>query len=330
MTELACPAAAPRHIDVCNGDADGLCAVVQWRLADPIAAELVTGLKRDIVLLDRVQARAGDEILVCDLSMQRNRAALLRLLAAGARVTYFDHHVVRDVPRHPGLCAHLDFSPDTCTSLLVDRHLGGRHRAWALVGAYGDNLGAIADAMAASLGFDAAQRARLRRLGEAINYNAYGDVESDVLIAPARLYRVLARYPDPLQFLDQETLVDAVDAMRSADLARARAAGPWREDRHGRIWLLPDATSRRRVGGSLANELALERPDAAHAVLRQTAAGDFVVSVRAPLRAPSGAQRLCARFGGSGRAAAAGIDHLPPERLDRFLDAFAATRWGAG
>lgn len=323
-------AAAPRFIDVCNGDADGLCAVVQWRLADPIAAELVTGLKRDIVLLDRVRARAGDEILVCDLSMQRNRAALLRLLDAGAHVAYFDHHVVHDVPRHPGLRAHLDFSPDTCTSLLVDRHLGGRHRAWALVGAYGDNLGAVADAMAASLGLDCAQRARLRRLGEAINYNAYGDVESDVLIAPARLYRVLARHPDPLELLAHETVVDAIDAQRAADLDQARRIGPWREGAHGRVWLLPDARWSRRVGGSLANVLALERPDAAHAVLRQTASGDFVVSVRAPLRASSGAQRLCTRFGGSGRAAAAGIDHLPPERLDRFLDAFAATHWGGG
>ena len=37
-----------QRIDVCNGDADGLCAVLQWRLADPQPARLVTGLKRDI------------------------------------------------------------------------------------------------------------------------------------------------------------------------------------------------------------------------------------------------------------------------------------------
>ena len=43
-------------IDVCNGDADGLCAVLQWRLHTPAAATLVTGLKRDIALLERVQA----------------------------------------------------------------------------------------------------------------------------------------------------------------------------------------------------------------------------------------------------------------------------------
>ncbi len=322
--------AAPRRIDVCNGDADGLCAVLQWRLADPAPAELVTGLKRDIALLDRVRAGRGDAVLVCDLSMQRNRAALLRLLGAGADVTYFDHHAAGDVPRHPSLQAHLDASPDVCTSLLVDRHLGGRHRAWALVGAYGDNLGTVADALAAASGYDAGQRAALRRLGEAINYNAYGDFEADVLIAPARLYGILARHRDPLRLAATEPIVDAIDALRAADLRRARETGPWREHPRGRVWRLPDAAWSRRVGGSLANALALERPSLAHAVLRETDCGDFVVSVRAPLQAPSGAQYLCAQFGGNGRAAAAGIDQLPPDRVEAFLDAFTTADWPAG
>ncbi|WP_449370297.1 hypothetical protein [Thiomonas sp.] len=318
----------PRQIDVCKGDADGLCAVVQWRLATPAQAELVTGLKRDIALLDRVQAGPGDEVLVCDLSMQRNRAALLRLLAAGARVNYFDHHLVRNVPRHPHLQAHLDFSHDVCTSLLVDRHLGGRFRAWALVGAYGDNLRGVADAIAASIGLDAAQRERLRRLGEAINYNAYGDDERDVHLAPARLYAIMARYDSPLSFLEHEAIAEHIDAMRQADLARAQAIRPYREDAQGRVWLLPDAPWSRRVIGTFANALAAAQPRRAHAVLRQTTAGDFVVSVRAPLDQPSGANGLCARFGGSGRAAAAGIDRLPQAALGRFVDAFAATHWG--
>lgn len=50
------------HIDVCNGDADGLCSVVQWRLHKPQAAQLITGLKRDIELLERVQAGRGDKL----------------------------------------------------------------------------------------------------------------------------------------------------------------------------------------------------------------------------------------------------------------------------
>ena len=51
-----------------NGDADGLCALQQLRLADPRPGELVTGVKRDINLLERVPARAGDECTVLDVS----------------------------------------------------------------------------------------------------------------------------------------------------------------------------------------------------------------------------------------------------------------------
>ena len=87
------------RFDVCNGDADGLCAVVQWRLAHPAPATLITGLKRDIELLQQVQAAPGDEVLVCDLSMQRNLPALQRVLQQGARVRWFDHHVAQ------GYCA---------------------------------------------------------------------------------------------------------------------------------------------------------------------------------------------------------------------------------
>ena len=105
-----------QHIDVCNGDADGLCSVLQWRLARPANATLVTGLKRDILLLERVQAGQGDEVLVCDLSMRANRAALLRLLEEGVRVIYFDHHAAGPIPQHPGLQAHIDFSSEVCTS----------------------------------------------------------------------------------------------------------------------------------------------------------------------------------------------------------------------
>lgn len=94
-------------IDVCNGDVDGLCAVVQWRLHAAQPARLVTGLKRDIGLLEQVRAgpgRAGRATRCwCDLSMQRNPPALQRLLADGARVRYFDHHAVR-VSRSMRMC----------------------------------------------------------------------------------------------------------------------------------------------------------------------------------------------------------------------------------
>ena len=155
------------RLDVCNGDADGLCAALQWRLHDPGPATLVTGPKRDIALLERVQAGAGDEVNVFDLSMQRNRAALVRLLDAGVQVRYFDHHAVDDIPAHALLDAQIDCAGDVCTSLLVDRRLGGAWRPWALVGAYGDNLTGVADRLAAGSEIGIDDRRELPKPGEA-------------------------------------------------------------------------------------------------------------------------------------------------------------------
>ncbi len=318
----------PRRFDVCNGDADGLCAALQWRLHEPLAATLVTGLKREIALLGGVMANAADEVNVFDLSIERNRAALLRLLEAGVRVRYFDHHAVSDIPSHPLLEAHIDGASDVCTSLLVDRRLGGAFRAWALVGAYGDNLTEVADRLAADSGIDSADRARLRRLGEAINYNAYGDDERDVHIAPARLYMILTRYRDPRDMLVHESIADEIDALRSADLRQALNCPPRWQNELGSVHVLHDAAWSRRVLGCLANELANAQPRRAHAVLKQQSDGAYSASVRAPLASPAGADALCRRFGGGGRARAAGIDALPAAELDRFVAAFAAARWG--
>src|SRR5512135_3375436 len=109
-----------RHFDVFNGDADGICALHQLRLAEPAESELVTGLKRDISLLERVTVSDGDAVTVLDLSLDKNRDALLHLLEAGAAVRYFDHHFPGDIPLHSRLETHIDTAADVCTSLLVD------------------------------------------------------------------------------------------------------------------------------------------------------------------------------------------------------------------
>ena len=71
------------HFDVFNGDADGLCALHQLRLVTPVESALITGAKRDIALLQRVPALAGDRVTVLDLSAATNRAALVALLERG-------------------------------------------------------------------------------------------------------------------------------------------------------------------------------------------------------------------------------------------------------
>ncbi len=127
-------------IDVFNGDADGICALHQLRLTDPADSELVTGPKRDISLLKRVEAQAGDRVTVLDIALSKNREALDTLLEAGVHVRYFDHHQPGDIPVHPHFEAHIDTDANVCTSLLVDQVLQGRQLVWAVTAAFGDNL----------------------------------------------------------------------------------------------------------------------------------------------------------------------------------------------
>jgi hypothetical protein len=315
--------------DVCNGDADGLFALRQWRLAHPEESIVVTGIKRDIGLLARVEAAAGDCVAVFDIALERNRAALERLLAAGASVTWFDHHAPGSIPRHDGLFAHIDTDPETCTSLLVDRHLKGRFRLWAIAAAYGDNLAPSAERLADSVPLAPPQRALLRMLGEAVNYNAYGDSESDVRIHPAALYRLLAHYDDPFDAIAHAPIVRELDALRRADLDRARALAPRQRDDRCMAVVLPDEPWSRRVLGPFANELAARNPQRAHAVLKELEGGGYAVSVRAPLASPQGADALAREFGGGGRVGAAGIDRLPASEVPRFLARLAATKWEA-
>jgi hypothetical protein len=61
------------HFDVFNGDADGICSLLQLRLATPIDSLLITGAKRDIALLQRVDAQPGDGVTALDISAPARR-----------------------------------------------------------------------------------------------------------------------------------------------------------------------------------------------------------------------------------------------------------------
>jgi len=318
---LACELTVPFY-DIFNGDADGICALHQLRLADPRAAVLVTGTKRETRLVERVDAASGDELVVLDVSYDANRAGVQGALAAGAHVRYFDHHHAGEIATHPAFEAHIDTAPDVCTSLIVDRVLEGRHRPWAVVAAFGDNLEAAAMRAADGLGYAPHALAQLRMLGEALNYNAYGDTIEDLYYPPDDLYRAVSGYADPFRFLSDEPIFDVLVAGMADDLYRAEEApGEVVSDACAAV-MLPDEAWSRRVSGVLGNRLAQQHPDRAHAVLTAREGG-YLVSVRAPVNRPGGADALCRQFAtGGGRAGAAGINRLPDADLDRFLVAF--------
>jgi hypothetical protein len=92
----------------------------------------------------------------------------------------------------------------------------------------------------------------------------------------------------------------------------------------GKAYILPDEPWSRRVSGSFGNYLAQTEPLLAHAILTARRNGGYVVSVRAPLSNPSGADTLCYQFeSGGGRKRAAGINELPESDLARFFTRFS-------
>lgn len=308
-------------IDVFNGDADGLCALRQLRLHDPRPrARIVTGIKRDIRLLTRLHEVTASDITVLDISLAANNESLTHLLDQNNTIVYIDHHFAGKIPRHPRLVTHIDPSPSTCTSRIVDTLLQGRFRSWALVGAFGDNLHDIAREMAVVLNLREEELEGLRELGTLLNYNGYGERVEDLHIDPALLFQTMQGYDSPLTLWREDPLVPRLRQGYRDDMQQALARSPMVEAPGVRAFQLPDAPWARRVGGSFAHHLARERDDLASAVLQLRSDGSWRVSVRAARRRPRGADQLCRRYpGGGGRAAAAGINALPAELLDPFL-----------
>ena len=311
------------HYDVFNGDADGICALQQLRLAEPVESYLITGVKRDIQLLERVYAQQDDNVTVLDISLDKNRKGLEILLNKSINVMYFDHHFAGEIPEHPRFKPYIDTTADICTSLLVDQYLEGKHRLWALVGAFGDNFDDSARRVAGSLALNEEQLLALRELGVLINYNGYGMSLGELHFHPEKLYRELHPFESPFDFIAQSESFKTLRDGYQDDMAKADALKPEIETEKQAVYILPAEKWASRVSGVFGNKLASETPQRAHAMLTKLDDGGFRVSVRAPLATREGADELCRRFKtGGGRKAAAGINALPEKEYTHFVEQF--------
>lgn len=310
--------------DVFNGDADGIFALHQLRLVSPNPdARLITGVKRDINLLSQIASEHSCSVTVLDVSLDTNRDALLEMLENGNRILYVDHHFAGDIPDSPLLTAHIKPSAETCTSLIVNDLLAGKYSKWAICGAFGDNLHGTAYNLAADNGLDEEQTTILRNIGELFNYNGYGAKIEDLHFPPAHLYREIMDFEDPFQFHENTELVIQLQDGYKSDMDKAMNQENISGKGHNRIYRFPSAPWARRTVGVFSNLKARENKNAAHVVIVENEDATLQISVRAPLLEKKNADILCRKFPtGGGRAAAAGINNLPPEMLDDFLQEF--------
>lgn len=309
------------HYDVFNGDADGILSLVQLRLAEPKESILISGVKRDISLLKQVPVDKAVSVTVLDISMEKNIDALNQLLQSEVDVLYIDHHRPGDIPSNNLLEAVIDTDANTCTALLVNQRLDNQFVNWAIAAAYGDNMLASAQALAAQHGLNEEGKSLLKAFGTYVNYNGYGSIVDDLHFSPVELFEQLVKFENPLDLIKTpDSVFHKLEAAYHEDMQKAEHAAVLEDNDVIKVVELDDASWARRVSGVFGNELANRSPDKAHAVVTTNVNGNYTVSLRAPLSNKTGAGDICAQFAtGGGRAAAAGINELPKDRLSEFI-----------
>ncbi|WP_261817979.1 DHH family phosphoesterase [Vibrio gallicus] len=311
------------HYDVFNGDADGICSLLQLRLVKPQIGTLVTGIKRDIQLLKQVPTSATS-VTALDISLEKNLADTRRLLEHNCTIFYCDHHRAPIIPSDTNLTALINTEPTTCTSLLINQHLNSEQVIWAIVGAFGDNLMTQGNELAAQQGFSPQQTQFLKQLGTLINYNGYGATLDDLHYHPAELYHALYNAQNPFQLqADNDSAFYALEHGFNQDRDQAKAVAPYHDTPNVEVYTLPNAPWARRISGTFANQKANQNPAKAIAILSHNPDNQtYTVSVRSPLNNRTGADEVCIQFAtGGGRKAAAGINALPKQILPEFITA---------
>ena len=266
-----------RYVDVFHGDADGLCAVHQLRLARPVPPgsphQIVTGLKDDVELLARVRGAPGCIVTALDVSLDRNRAALLRVLDEGAEVQHRPplRRCGAETSATAGAHRH---GRRRVREHLVDALVGGAHRAWAVVGAFGDNLESAAAALAAA----GARRGADRHAAPARRGPQLQRVRRQSRRCAACARRAVSghagtRRPPGLRSDRPRRTPDRTAQVRPR---RSLTLAPLRFDADRAVYRLPAQPWSGRVIGTFANALARTHPRRGHAVSRHGPMAAFV------------------------------------------------------
>lgn len=303
--------AALKQIDVFNGDADGLCALQQYRLNFPMLAHRVTGVKRDIQLLEKISDYENSQLNVFDISFDSNFEGVRQLLARNNRIIFFDHHSASMRFDHPDLELHCNSDSQTCTSLIVCDYTEARYTDWALVGCYGDGLDQKADQLAKQWGYSQLQCAQFRELGRLLNYNAYGDTLSDLYFSPYALAQQMQHYQSAQDFINSSDVFRVLQQGFASDMQVLADIHPTLQTEKLCLYILPDTASARRLSGTLATKIQQEQAARSVAMLSHIPGG-YRISIRSAAPEEKPAALLAQEFmTGGGRAAAAGINLLP-------------------
>ena len=311
------------NYDVFNGDTDGIFAWHQLRLAHPRDAEIVTGVKRDVNLASKVNAKEGDLVTIMDVSHAKNRKDVQRILDSGAIIEYFDHHDPKELIEHPNITYHINTEPNISTGLIVNSHVNGQNRLWSIATAFGDNHLDLAMNMAKSESLSDEQVLILKQIGLVVNYNSYGQTIEDLFYSPEEIAEAArACGSDIFKFLEQGDIFSTLLENFNADMSSAVCQEPFSISENGVIYTLPNEAWTHRIMGSFSNHLVSTNKNLACAIAVLNSDGTYRISVRSSINNPHGAGNLCGNFGGGGREKAGGINNLPASDMNTFKEEF--------
>ena len=310
-----------KYYDFFNGDADGIISLHQYRMHYPQDSEVFTGVKRDVKLLRHCTNIENSKFTVFDISLLSNRDYVNTILNKGNTIRWFDHHEPGDIDLGDDFEIFVDADPNCCTNILVDKFLEGLYRPWTICGAYGDNLHEQAEKLNPC--FNASSMSQLKEIGETLNYNGYGNEESDLTVHPKDVYLDIKNYESPFQYRDKSEVYSKIHTQMKSDEAELSSSEIMHDTQTGKVILLPDSKASIRYSGIYSNEQTTNNPDKAFAILTLVDGENYRISIRSPKTNPYGASKLALQFPtGGGREKAAGVNELPKSELNQFIEKF--------
>jgi hypothetical protein len=315
-----------------NGDADGICSILQFIQSGFTIEHFFTGHKRDQALLRHGEALHNANILAFDVELAKNMDSVKKILNNGCAVTWFDHHGSGEesiFSEYINFFPNIDHSPDINTSLIVYNFLNNQNLLrWAIVGLFGDNIDNTALFYCKSLNLSTEETSSLSEIGKLINYNSYGESLSDLIMNPMDILHQAKQFIDPVSFYKETDIGRHLKKSSTEDLELALSY--CEKDDKDHIVFLPDIPWARRVYGTLGNHLIKKDRTKPLAILVDIGEDNYLISVRAPLNQPTKAGDLCRLFdSGGGRASAGGINCLHKRELEKFRSVFLKC-WSSG
>ncbi len=287
----------------------------------PKDSEVFTGVKRDVKLLRHCTNIENARFTVFDISLLSNRDNVNTILNKGNSIRWFDHHEPGDTDLGDDFEIFVDADPNCCTNILVDKFLEGLYRPWTICGAYGDNLHEQAEKLNPC--FNESSMSQLKEIGETLNYNGYGNKESDLTVHPKDVYLDIKNYESPFQYRDKSDVYYKIHTQMKSDEAELSSSEIMHDTQTGKVILLPDSRASIRYSGIYSNEQTTNNPDKAFAILTLVDGENYRISIRSPKTNPYGASKLALQFPtGGGREKAAGVNELPISELNQFIEKF--------